>query len=98
MNTLFEAVDTSESGYIEYTEFIVASTNEIDLLKQMRLDAAFKMFDTDQSGFISKQEMRNVFAPTHCDRTIELIFKQADLDGDGQISYSEFIQMMKTVC
>lgn len=58
IDSLFQAVDTSHSGFIEYTEFIVAACNQADLLKQIRLDQAFKMFDIDSSGFISKQEMR----------------------------------------
>jgi Ca2+-binding EF-hand superfamily protein len=57
---MFDAVDTDQSGYIDYTEFIVASANEKALLSNERLTAAFKMFDKDGSGSISPSEIKAV--------------------------------------
>ena len=55
---MFDAVDTDQSGYIDYTEFVVASANEKALLSNERLNAAFKMFDKDNSGSITPSEIK----------------------------------------
>ena len=42
---MFEAVDIDNSGFIDYSEFVVASMNEKQLLTDEKLLSAFKMFD-----------------------------------------------------
>jgi calcium-dependent protein kinase len=50
---MFDSVDIDRSGYIDYSEFVIASMNEKQLLTNEKLQAAFKMFDKDGSGSIS---------------------------------------------
>jgi len=59
---MFDAVDTDQSGYIDYTEFVVASANEKALLSTERLTSAFKMFDKDNSGTITPDEIKKVLS------------------------------------
>lgn len=42
---MFDAVDIDKSGFIDYSEFVVASMNEKTLLTNEKLQSAFKMFD-----------------------------------------------------
>lgn len=42
---MFDAVDIDRSGYIDYSEFVIASMNEKQLLTNEKLQSAFKMFD-----------------------------------------------------
>jgi hypothetical protein len=42
---MFRSVDTDNSGFIDYSEFVVAAMNEKQLLTNEKLQAAFKMFD-----------------------------------------------------
>lgn len=42
---MFESVDIDKSGFIDYSEFVVASMNEKQLLTNEKLQSAFKMFD-----------------------------------------------------
>ena len=42
---MFDAVDIDRSGFIDYSEFVVAAMNEKALLTDEKLLAAFKMFD-----------------------------------------------------
>lgn len=42
---MFDAVDIDKSGYIDYSEFVIASMNEKQLLTNEKLQQAFRMFD-----------------------------------------------------
>ena len=42
---MFESIDIDKSGFIDYSEFVVASMNEKQLLTNEKLQQAFKMFD-----------------------------------------------------
>ena len=57
---MFEAVDIDNSGFIDYSEFVIASMNEKQLLTNEKLQAAFRMFDKDNSGTISADEIKVV--------------------------------------
>ena len=57
---MFEAVDTDNSGFIDYTEFVVAATNQSNMTEEAKLRAAFRMFDKDNSGSITADEIREV--------------------------------------
>ncbi len=60
VEAMFKAVDTDNSGFIDYTEFVVAATSQNTLNTKEKLSAAFKMFDKDGSGIISADEIREV--------------------------------------
>ncbi len=97
VNQMFEAVDTDNSGYIDYSEFIVAAINEKKLTSHDKLKAAFRMFDRDNSGLITPSEIKDVLACDHSlpAEVIDGIIKQVDANGDGEISLDEFISLMK---
>lgn len=42
---MFDAVDIDRSGFIDYSEFVVAAMNEKQLLTDEKLLTTFKMFD-----------------------------------------------------
>ena len=52
---IFKSIDTDNSGNIEYTEFISASIE-----KNIYLKEAFKLFDADGSGKISRAKIVKV--------------------------------------
>ena len=71
LEKMFDSVDIDKSGFIDYSEFVIASMNEKTLLTNEKLHAAFKMFDTvitftflflsfiqDNSGLISADEIK----------------------------------------
>ena len=59
---MFDAVDIDKSGFIDYSEFVVAAMNEKTLLTNEKLQTAFNMFDKDGSGFISKDEIKEILS------------------------------------
>lgn len=95
---MFRAVDTDNSGFIDYSEFVVAATNQTALTSQEKLHAAFRMFDKDGSGIISADEIREVLcfggANALSAEAVDKIIKQVDENGDGEIQFEEFVTMM----
>ncbi|CAN1271911.1 unnamed protein product [Linum perenne] len=58
---------------------------------------AFRVFDKDQDGFISPNELRHVmvnFGERVTDEELEQMVKEADVDGDGLINFEEFVKVM----
>jgi calcium-dependent protein kinase len=82
---MFDAVDIDRSGYIDYSEFVIATMNEKQLLTNEKLQSAFKMFDKDGSGLISAEEIKEVlgFGKTLSEEAVNEIIKQVDENGDG---------------
>ena len=98
VESMFKAVDTDNSGFIDYSEFVVAAMNENQLTTNEKLQAAFKMFDKDGSGIISADEIREVLcfggANSLNNEAVDAIIKQVDENGDGEIQFEEFVTMM----
>jgi len=96
---LMKGVDADGSGVIDYTEFIAATLDKRKYIQEDRLWAAFRVFDTDGSGKITKQELQQVLAGGKLDdmakKNIDEIMKECDTDGDGEIDFEEFVAMMR---
>ena len=82
----------TEPGYVTKSEFKrMFKDRQADVDEQIRqVTEAFRVFDKDNSGTISADEIRVVLSK--CgeevdDSEIEDMIKQADVDGDGLISY-----------
>lgn len=50
---IFERVDINRSGYIDYSEFLVAASTIEVVISQENLDLAFDCFDENKDGSIS---------------------------------------------
>jgi calcium-dependent protein kinase len=99
LDQLFSDVDTDKSGFIDYSEFISATMSSKKNISEEKLTAAFKLFDKDGNGTISPSELKEVFGATAqvSDEAIESILKQADENGDGEIEFAEFCNLMSQV-
>lgn len=56
-----------------------------------------QVFDADGDGRISKSELKTVMqnlGEKLTDDEIDFMIGEADLDGDGEVSYEEFVVMM----
>ena len=81
-----------------------------DTDSEEELKEAFKVFDKDQNGFISAAEycvhpiyLQFTFQLRHVmtnlgekltDEEVDEMIREADIDGDGQVNYEEFVRMM----
>lgn len=92
---IMKEVDIDKSGTIDYNEFVMAAGNRQKLLNKEKLEATFKMFDKDGSGTISAEEIRSIFGNSFTDqKALNAIIKEVDSNGDGEISLTEFKEMM----
>lgn len=58
VDELFENVDIDKSGFIDFSEFIVGCTSEKNIYNEKKIRSAFRMFDKDDSGLISRVEIK----------------------------------------
>lgn len=59
---------------------------------------AFSIYDTNNDGFITKDELRHMLETLGdhpSEEQIDRMMKDADLNGDGKISLEEFISLMQ---
>jgi calcium-dependent protein kinase len=96
LDKIFAAIDTDGSGAIDYSEFLMATMNEQQLMSKEKLKAAFKMFDKDGSGTISKDEIKEALGNVDEEMADKMI-SEVDEDDDGEISFEEFEKMMSNL-
>lgn len=57
----------------------------------------FRVFDVDGNGLIDREELRKVMSSLNeslSEEELDAMIKEADINGDGQISFEEFKIMM----
>lgn len=96
LDKIFSAIDTDGSGAIDYSEFLMATMNEQQLMSKEKLKQAFRMFDKDNSGTISRDEIKEALGNLD-EEVADKMISEVDADGDGEISFEEFEQMMNLV-
>ena len=96
VDKILARVDANGSGEIDYSEWIVATINKEKLLSKDKLKAAFQLFDRDGSGAISAEEVKQILSRGQKidERVWRDVIGEVDIDGNGEIDFSEFTQMM----
>jgi calcium-dependent protein kinase len=87
VDEMFKAVDLDGNGTIDFTEFVMATMNEKELITPERLRAAFRMFDSDNSGSISRDEIKKIlgFSSEENNELLDELINEIDENGDGEI-------------
>lgn len=95
---LMEAADVDGNGTIDYIEFITATMHRHRLERDEHLYKAFCHFDTDNSGYITMDELEKAMKEYGMgdEATIKDIISEVDTDNDGRINYEEFCTMMRS--
>ena len=96
MKEIVAVLDSDGNGTIGFDEFL----DMMSMLKdpEDEMMKAFQVFDADGSGNITAQELRATMGKLGVkltDDEVDDMINEADTDGDGQISYEEFSNMMK---
>lgn len=95
-NRVFQALDTANDHEIHYSEFLAAMCCARIALHDDLLKTTFHRFDTNRSGFITRENLQEVLGQTFAGAEVEEMLNEADLTQDGKISYEEFIQYLKS--
>ena len=99
-NEIFKNMDSDQNGTISYTEFISALISKEVYFKEDKLKQAFQLFDKDNDGQITFDELRNILGNecnvSFTDQYWKDLVKVADINGDGFIDYDEFLQLLSS--
>merc|ERR1712176_1303075 len=99
LQQIMEEVDSDGSGAIEYTEFLAATLDKKMYIQEDVCWAAFRVFDRNGDGKISKEELKLVLGDgdvqNTCQKEMAELMKAIDDNGDGEIDFNEFMQMMR---
>ena len=95
---MINEVDADGNGTIDFPEFLTMMARKMkDTDSEEEILEAFKVFDKDGNGFISAAELRHIMTNLGeklTDEEVDEMLREADIDGDGQINYEEFVKMM----
>uniref|UniRef100_A0A8C5LDC5 EF-hand calcium-binding domain-containing protein 11 n=1 Tax=Jaculus jaculus TaxID=51337 RepID=A0A8C5LDC5_JACJA len=83
LQDMINKVGAGGNGTIDFLEFLTMM--------------AFRVFDKDGNGYVSAAELRHVMTNLGgrlIDEEVDEVIREADSDGDGQVNYGEFVQMM----
>lgn len=99
---VFAKYDYRKTGMIDAKEILIALANFTGAGKDDKLKFAFLLFDENNDGVISKQELVKILKANHMAKTdsevqrkAETIMAQADKNGDGVMSYDEFVAVSR---
>eukprot|EP00930_Biecheleria_cincta_P063492 TRINITY_DN4902_c0_g2_i1.p1 TRINITY_DN4902_c0_g2~~TRINITY_DN4902_c0_g2_i1.p1 ORF type:complete len:240 (-),score=51.41 TRINITY_DN4902_c0_g2_i1:42-761(-) len=108
INQAWASADANSDNAVSFQEFtkwikceeqkaIVDALNDSVGTHGNAMAALFRVWDADESGKISQDELRAVvkaISPKLSDDELDIIFQVMDSDGDGNVDYSEFIRFI----
>jgi Ca2+-binding EF-hand superfamily protein len=103
VDKIFYNIDINHNEAIDFSEFLMANMQKQNIMHKDMLRAAFEAFDTDGNGVITLDELENLFQiPTSSNREHQRndiceLFKNVDLNGDGNVDFDEFLKMMESM-
>ncbi|XP_075500685.1 putative calmodulin-3 [Primulina tabacum] len=98
LQDMINEVDADGNGTIDFPEFLNLMARKMkDTDSEEELKEGFRVFDKDQNDFISAAELRHVMTNPGeklTDEEVDEMIREADVDGDGQINYEEFVKVI----
>ncbi|XP_072376559.1 calmodulin-alpha-like isoform X2 [Diabrotica undecimpunctata] len=98
LRDMVNEVDQDGNGTIEFNEFLQMMSKKMkDADGEEELKEAFRVFDKNNDGLISSNELRHVMTSLGerlSEEEVNDMIKEADLDGDGQVNYEEFVTIL----
>mmetsp|Transcript_8435 Transcript_8435/g.17408 ORF Transcript_8435/g.17408 Transcript_8435/m.17408 type:complete len:151 (+) Transcript_8435:119-571(+) len=99
LRQMIESVDDNGDHEIDFQEFLILMSskkgNNDDPDKELR--DAFRVFDEDGNGTISRSELKKLMknlGQALSDAELDAMMDEVDTDGNGEIDFEEFKSMM----
>ena len=96
VDSIMKTVDFNNTDAIDFSEFLAANIDYQKAFNNDKLKMIFSVMDVDGSGTITLEELRSFFnfEEDHDNKLAKNIMMEVDRNGDGVISFDEFLQMM----
>ena len=93
----FRRVNVNCNKVINYTEFLAASLEALGPIEEYRLAEAFDLMDCDDSGYISRDNIRQLVGDLARDeRYINQIYLSANSAHGDKITYNDFLDLFRS--
>mmetsp|Transcript_3989 Transcript_3989/g.4621 ORF Transcript_3989/g.4621 Transcript_3989/m.4621 type:complete len:567 (-) Transcript_3989:194-1894(-) len=93
--SIFNDLDLNQTGSIDYTEFLASTIEKHGDIEEAKLADAFDQLDSDDTGFITRTNLRNMLGTQYTKEKVDAIFSEVDTDNDNKICYNEFISVFR---
>ncbi|KAL0425871.1 UNVERIFIED_CONTAM: putative calcium-binding protein CML27 [Sesamum radiatum] len=92
------AAEEAEGIVKEWTLMVMNQDSANGICRESEIKEAFRVFDTDNNGLISAEELKSVLGRLGCGKCsikeCRKMIRGVDRDGDGFVSFEEFKCMM----
>lgn len=92
-------IDKEGTGKMNFNDFLTVMTQKMcEKDTKEEIMKAFKLFDDDETGTISFNNLKRVakeLGENLTDEELQEMIDEADRDGDGEVSETEFLRIMK---
>ena len=96
---MINEVNGLETGEISFETFLSLMESKLENINlEEELREAFRVFDNNNSGYISSARLKHVMECLGEDVTAkdaEDMIREADIDKDGLVNFEDFVKMMK---
>jgi serine/threonine protein kinase len=90
VQSIFRKLDVNRNNILNYTEFVASILEIRERIDEAKLDEAFELLDTDNSGYIDAKDLRCILGKTGTNSYVKGLLDEADIDKDGRVSMAEF--------
>jgi calcium-dependent protein kinase len=94
---VFEALDYNHDQEIHYSDFLAAMVDSQINLNEQHLNAVFRRFDADHTGYITLDNLKEVLGSRVDGENVEVFMKDVKQCKEGQISFSEFSSYLRSM-
>jgi len=95
VDKLFADLDVDETGLIHYTEFLASTVEAMGNIETEKLEEAFDRLDTDNSGFITIENLKEILGDDYEEATLRQMIAEGDFNKNGHIDFEEFRLLMQ---